>query len=102
MPCDSSYMEASGMEKHYSQVLSLLGEFDGKPIQRKWWEGYHPDAYGKATRPKLDKAVADLCARLENAEVKNLSLEMQMWWRDHQAADAARLTREAKANRWWH
>lgn len=38
--------------------------------------------------------MAELCLRLQVADVTKYSLELQMWWRDHQAADKARLEHE--------
>jgi hypothetical protein len=31
-----------------------------------------------------------LCARLRQVDVTQYSLEMQLWWRDHQQVDALR------------
>jgi hypothetical protein len=38
--------------------------------------------------------VSLLCEMLEGLDVTKFSLEMQMWWRDHQAADKARIKKE--------
>jgi len=89
MPCDSSYMEANGLEIRLSQVACLLDELDGKKINQDHWRGYHPRVYNQ--RADGDKMVAMLCKRLQDVDVKDYSLEMQIWWRDHQAADKARV-----------
>jgi hypothetical protein len=34
--------------------------------------------------------MALLCARLRQVDVTQYSLEMQLWWRDHQQVDALR------------
>ena len=95
MPCDSSYMEANGLEIRLSQVACLLDELDGKEIDQHHWRGYHPRVYSQ--RVDGDKMVAKLCKRLQSVDVKNYSLEMQIWWRDHQAADRARVEEELAA-----
>lgn len=94
MPCNSDYMEPTGKEVALSQVACLLDELDGKPINRSHWNGNHPAVYSKAFNG--DKLVAELCSRLQKTDVTKHSLEMQIWWRDHQAADKARLEREIK------
>lgn len=95
MPCNSSYLEASGAERWLSQVACLLDELDGKPINRNHWDGYHPRVYSQ--RVDGDKMVAQLCNRLQAVDVRDYSLEMQIWWRDHQAADKARVEKELAA-----
>ncbi len=92
MPCQSDHMEAHGLEIPLSKVYCLLSEIGGKPIDKGWWAGYHPDAYpGKATKERLDNATRSLCAILENdVDPKDFSLELQTWWRDHQEADRKR------------
>lgn len=92
MPCNSDYMKATGKEVALSQVVCLLDELDGKPIDRSHWRGYHPAVYNRAENG--DALVAELCRRLQTVDVTKQSLEMQMWWRDHQAADKARLEHE--------
>lgn len=93
MPCDCSYMNADGKEIRLSQVACLLDELDGKPMNRDHWRGYHPAVYGLHSLDG-DKLVAALCERLQFVSVKDHSPEMQIWWRDHQAADKARIERE--------
>lgn len=94
MPCNSDYMEADEREINESRVLCLLDELAGKKWKPEWWRGYHPKAYCKPS--SLDARVAALCKALQNVDVKKYSLEMQIWWRDHQAADKARLEEEQK------
>jgi len=91
MPCDSSHMEATGFEVAMSRVFQLLDELDGKPIDPSGWAGYDRRAYNMGiSSPAADAAVAKLCAACEalGPAIKGKSLELQMWWRDHQAADA--------------
>lgn len=94
MPCDSSHMEANGLEVELSRLLMLLEEFrTGRPVNRKsdGWDGYHKQAYGYGQadlRKRADAATAELCGKLTACEdVTRYSLEMQIWWRDHQKAD---------------
>ena len=84
MPCKSDYLEADGKEVELSRVACLLGEFDGKPIDKSHWRGYHPAVYNKQVDG--DAMVSELCERLQMVDVTKYSLEMQIWWRDHQAA----------------
>lgn len=91
MPCDGSYLEADNFERNAARVACLLGELDGGTWSQAWWAGYHPDVYNRGRdQAWLDAQVAKLCGRLQHADVKSYSLEMQIWWRDHQAADAKR------------
>lgn len=93
MPCNSDYMNASGKEIALSRVACLLDELNGKQeIDRSHWEGYHPRVYSQ--RVDGDALVAELCDRLQKEDVSKRSLEMQIWWRDHQKADKERLERE--------
>lgn len=41
-----------------------------------------------------DAMVSELCQLLQGEDITKRSLEMQMWWRDHQMADKKRLERE--------
>jgi hypothetical protein len=97
MPCNSDYMDASGKEIALSQVACLLDELRGKPINREHWRGYHPAVYNKGLDG--DSLVSELCAKLQNEDVTKYSLEMQMWWRDHQEADAKRLEAEMQSQK---
>lgn len=100
MPCNSDYMSASGMEKSISIVACLLDELDGITTTKSWWEGYHPRVYNNYTKEKVDKMVAELCSRLQEVEdITKCSLEMQIWWRDHQRADKARIEAELEAQK---
>lgn len=89
MPCNSDYLEATRKEVELSKVACLLDELDGKPINESHWRGYHPSVYNKLVNS--DELVSELCHRLKSEDVTKLSLEMQIWWRDHKAADKARI-----------
>jgi len=85
-------MNPSTMEKNISRVACLLDELNGMKYSRQHWEGYHPLVYGKPF--DADTMVSRLCERLQSVDVTKYSLEMQIWWRDHQAADKKRVERE--------
>jgi hypothetical protein len=94
MPCNSDYLEATSLERELSKVACLLDEIAGKPCERRYAFGYHPRVYGKATRELGDQLVGELCNALQGADVSQFSLDMQIWWRDHQAADEERIQKE--------
>lgn len=95
MPCDSSYMDATMRERELSRVACLLDEIDGKKIDRNDWAGYHEAVYNKIdSEIDADGMVKRLCSHLRKHGAKKYSLEMQMWWRDHQAADRKRRKRK--------
>lgn len=97
MPCNSEYMNANDLEKELSRVLLLLEELEtGKPVDHKSsdWDGYLSGVYGNSPttlRRRADVAVAELCDKLKQVpNVQKYSLEMQIWWREHQEADRQR------------
>jgi hypothetical protein len=87
-------MEASSLERELSKVACFLDEIAGKQWTRGEMAGYHSRVYGKATRELGDQLVNQLCTALQGVDVSNFSLEMQIWWRDHQAADKERIEKE--------
>jgi hypothetical protein len=91
MPCNCDHLEASHLESEMSKVACLLDELNGKKrIDRDHWRGYHPRVYNRISRPDADKLTEELCSRLQEVDVSTCSLEMQIWWRDHQEADKAK------------
>lgn len=95
MPCNSEHMNATTKELELSRVACLLDELSGEALNRDHWSGYHPRVYCKGLDNKAaDAMVSELCEKLQIADVSKLSLEIQIWWRDHQAADKARVKRE--------
>lgn len=92
MPCNSDYQDPTQKEKNYSQVLAILAELKSGVMDLNWWCGYHPEAYGKnILKESLDNLTAKACKLLSaHKDIRNLSLETQIWWRDHKKADAAR------------
>lgn len=96
MPCNCDYMKPSSREIELSHVACLLNELDGKKWKRSYWEGYHPAVYCQFGSKLADQMVAQLCERLQSCDVTKYSLEMQIWWRDHQEADKKRIARELR------
>lgn len=96
MPCNSDYMDANHLEQKISQVACLLDELEGRKFSRDSWNGYHPRVYNKCTKVLADDLVATLCKKLQTRDVSKYSLEMQIWWRDHQEADRKRVQKELK------
>lgn len=95
MPCRSDYLMPNEREIAMSKVACLLDEIDGKPINYSHWNGGHPKVYGNLLdQEAADAMTAKLCSALQNLDVTKYSLEMQMWWRDHQKADEKRLIEE--------
>ena len=81
-------------EQNAARVACLLDELEGHPIDPRYWKGYHPRTYNKTTKASCDLLVSTLCQKLQTLDVSKQSLEMQIWWRDHQKADKLRLEKE--------
>ena len=100
MPCDSSHLEATQLEVEVSRLYVLLREISGgRPVNPKSddWRGYHKDAYGAVgLRATADLLTSELCKKIASlgGDVSDKSLELQIWWRDHKKADAAKAARE--------
>jgi len=90
MPCNCDYMEPNQREIETSKVACLLGELEGKTWSKSEWSGFHPKVYCKYNKELADKLVSELCSKLQDVDIKQYSLEMQIWWRDHQIADQKR------------
>jgi len=99
MPCNSDHMKASSQEVELGKVYLLLDELDGKELTDVLWDsaGYDKRVYDISSKVTLDKQTALLCSKLKKVkDIKKYSLEMQMWWRDHQKADKMRLEAEKR------
>lgn len=88
MPCRSDYMEPTAGEIELSRILELLKEITGKDYDHSRAGHGYGDGYNSFSQERLDAATAQLCLACQNTDVKNYSLELQLWWRDHQKADA--------------
>ena len=100
MPCSMQDMRPEHHEVEMSRVMSCIDEIiKGGEMNRKHFRGYHPLVYQKTLIGKKegDKLTKKLCSAIQKIEdISEYSLELQMWWRDHQEADKARLEKELK------
>ena len=103
MPCRSDYMEPTQLEITCSRALCVLTELRGESWKSAWWSGTHPDVYNKAcSKSDADQWTANACKLMQALppeELLKLSLEVQMWCRDHKKVDAARAREEARKKR---
>jgi hypothetical protein len=83
-------MEPTALEIEASRVAYLIGETKGRKFSKQEWDSVHPDIYGKCTQELADKLTATLCSFLKKHNSLGYSLEMQIWWRDHQHKDKQR------------
>lgn len=94
MPCSGDYLNPRGLEIPLSEVYCFLAELKGDEWEPHWLKGYHPMVYSKGpTKEQLDTGVRALCGVLKGMtkeEIRECSLELQIWWRDHQKADRER------------
>ena len=95
MPCNSDHMSATPHEKNLSIIYGLLDEVETGRLPKDFGYGYDPRVYCRnLSKEHLDQKTEELCSKLQQLEVSKFSLEMQMWWRDHQKADEERLRKE--------
>ena len=80
MPCRSDYDDKDINERE--KIIGFLKEF------------YTDIPHPRFKVRNLDDLTAQLCGLCETSDVKAYSLELQIWWRDHQKADAIRQQRE--------
>lgn len=92
MPCQCD--PPSWWEIQSERVSELLRESRGEPFNHK-----NPHHSWRTSEWNLDKATAALCAWCKVNDVSRCSLEMQIWWRDHQEADRQREKKEAEDQR---
>lgn len=95
MPCNSDYMNPTQLEIELSKVCTFLDELETGKLRKSYLRGYHPKVYGQPfSTNDADELVSSLCSKLQKLDVKQYSLELQIWWRDHQAADKKRIKKE--------
>lgn len=89
MPCKSDYLDASSHEIEASKVLALIEEVENLPDYYN--DGYYREVYNK----NAELILPILCEKLQQIkDVTKYSLELQIWWRDHQEADKKRIKDE--------
>ena len=108
MPCVSDYQEPTAAEVEHSKVLALLQELKTGKLPKYYGDGTYKEVYNKtntigdeAERP-LDIKTRELCTALKTKtadEIKGYSLEMQLWWREHQKADKKRAAKSKGATK---
>jgi len=84
MPCNCDHMEPNLRERESVKVMGFLSEAN-------IYDGEVP-CYGNTNA--LDDHAALLCNFCQSNDLRVYSLELQIWWRDHQKADKDRLERE--------
>ena len=100
MGCNSDYQAANGDEINLSVIYGLLDELKTGKLPKEFGDGYDKRVYNKGlSKEHVDKKTAELCSKLQEIDITKYSLEMQMWWRDHKKADAARLKSEIKSHK---
>lgn len=87
---NGSHMKATKFEQEVGRVKSLLDELVGRVFNHSK-SSYHKEVYDLGiTIEQADNLVAELCTKCEELGIEGIkqrSLELQIWWRDHQLAD---------------
>lgn len=104
MACISDYQEPNAVEIEHSKVLALLQELKTGKLPKYFGNGAYEKVYNKSSETiggerVIDIKTRELCTALKAKtpeEIKNYSLELQMWWRDHQKADKKKAKPSAK------
>lgn len=84
MPCNCDHMEPSLHEKESKKLMMLMAEV-----------GLHRGDipyYGDVRA--IHEHTAMMCKFCQENDVTAYSLELQIWWRDHQAADKVKIERQ--------
>lgn len=91
MPCNCDHMEPSQRENASREVLTHLYDLG--------YETEKPGYYGRVET--LDRDIAKLCSWCKSnpSEVSKQSLELQIWWRDHQKTDEKKKLAEIERQR---
>lgn len=104
MPCRSDYMEPNERERELTNINAFLYELKTGKLGKHYGTGMDPNVYNKTiTQEVLNKATEKLCTNMRKLEkdddslLQVLSLELQMWWRDHKKGDIRQMKEELKA-----
>ena len=90
MPCNCDHMEPTFRERESAKIRALLFEV-----------GIRQDSGGiYGNTDALNRDASELCEFCAgSSDISHFSLELQIWWRDHQKADKERLEREQEKNK---
>lgn len=100
MGCTSDYQKSTIDEVNASKVLALIEELETGKLPKYYGNGYDNKVYNKNAFEILKENTIILCSKLQKIKnVKKYSLELQMWWRDHQIEDKARITKGLKEHK---
>lgn len=100
MPCNCDYMNPNENEKNLSVIYGLLDELKTGKLPPNFGDGYDKRVYNNgSSTERLNRKTKELCSALQKTDVSKFSLEMQIWWRDHQEADKKRLEQESRKKR---
>ena len=94
MPCNCDYMEPNEREINHAKIVALIEELDTGVLPESFKNAVKSKVYNNTNNEKFNNDGRILCSKLKDVDVSNYSLEMQMWWRDHQKADDIRLKKE--------
>lgn len=85
MPCDSAYLNHTDKERESGKVLEFLKEVNGE-----YFDHDNPSYYGNILT--LNQDTERLCSwmKAHPDQLPTLSLELQLWWKQHQKHDAVR------------
>lgn len=102
MPCNADHMQANELEIEVGRLTLLHREVtEGKPFTPDQWDsaGYLEGVYGKGlSRVTANRLTRDLCEYLSgDVDPAVFSLELQLWWRNHQEADKKKARQRKKA-----
>lgn len=102
MGCQSNYQKANQLEIENSKVLSLLEELKTGQLSSLFGDGHHKLVYNKSDKEVVDASVKLLCnklKKLKEEEIKERSLELQLWWREHKKEDKERKLSASKSKK---
>lgn len=97
MPCRNEETQPSKRWLESSHVACLMDEVHtGQGLNQKHWDNGHPEA--TENKERADWLTQQLCKHLQtsNIDITKCSLELQLWWRDHQRADQKRKEQELR------
>lgn len=99
MGCRSDYQAPSARETDISRLYCFLDELSGKSWTKSDFAGFREGVYQSGIKHDENKLTASLCSQLRQKtreEILEYSLELQIWWRDHQRKDAEEAERKEK------